>query len=196
MSRKRAIENVAIELLLEKGVSASINEIIQEAGISKGGFYHYFNSKHQLLKESIEKYFQHQWKLIDEIAQSQKSYIQKIEDLIDALFDPYKKASQQSEPGKQKNYLSLVNEYIKIPELANRYYQFHNAVRDAIAKVLHDNRNNIKIPDRQNVSEISNQIIYLSEGILFYSLLSDVGDVLHRSKQEVRNYLKIITGKE
>mgnify|MGYP006284326113 CR=1 FL=1 len=63
MNKKERIENATITLLLEKGVSASISEIIQRAGISKGGFYHYYATKQQLLKESIQHYFDDRWLL-------------------------------------------------------------------------------------------------------------------------------------
>ena len=49
--RRRVIET-AIRLFMEKGYDqASVDEIIQEANISKGTFYHYFQSKEELLAE-------------------------------------------------------------------------------------------------------------------------------------------------
>lgn len=57
MDTKHKIIRVSFELFLEKGFSeVSTNDIIREAGITKGGFYHYFKSKEDLIAEVIEKF--------------------------------------------------------------------------------------------------------------------------------------------
>lgn len=192
MQVKKEIENATIALLLEKGVSASISEIIKKAGISKGGFYHYYDNKHQLIKESIEDYFTDQWQLLEEIKKSNNSYLDKIESLVETLFDPYKKASQQTNV-KITNYLSLINQYLNIPELRENYYRFQKAVKNTIDEILENNKDKLDIPSHQDIHDVSEQIIYLTSGVLFYGLVSDIENILDRSKLEIRNYLKLIS---
>ncbi len=44
---------------MQKGYKdVTLNTIIKETGVSKGGFYHYFPSKESLFKEVIDRYFQ------------------------------------------------------------------------------------------------------------------------------------------
>ena len=45
------------EFLLHGYTNTSINSIVEKAGITKGGFYHYFNSKKDLFTEVLETYF-------------------------------------------------------------------------------------------------------------------------------------------
>ena len=53
-SKKREIVAIVEELFLEKGYEeTTIDDILEKTGLSKGGFYHYFNSKEEVLSESI-----------------------------------------------------------------------------------------------------------------------------------------------
>ncbi len=57
MNTKDFILKKAFQLFLEKGFSeVSVNDIIGAAGVTKGGFYHYFKSKDMLIEEVIYKY--------------------------------------------------------------------------------------------------------------------------------------------
>lgn len=51
LSKKEAIINGAIDLFVNKGFTASTNELINRVGIAKGTLYHYFKSKDQLIVE-------------------------------------------------------------------------------------------------------------------------------------------------
>lgn len=53
-NKKRELLAIAEKLFLDKGYEqTSIDDILKESGISKGGFYHYFKSKDEILSESI-----------------------------------------------------------------------------------------------------------------------------------------------
>lgn len=55
-TRNRIIET-AFCLFLDKGFSdVSLNEMIQTASVTKGCFYHYFESKDQLIREVVQSY--------------------------------------------------------------------------------------------------------------------------------------------
>jgi AcrR family transcriptional regulator len=60
--KKRELLLIAEKLFVEKGFQqTSVDDILFAGGISKGGFYHYFKSKDDLLSESINS-------LLDEVA--------------------------------------------------------------------------------------------------------------------------------
>jgi AcrR family transcriptional regulator len=53
-SKKAELVAISEKLFLEKGYGeTSIDDILEAATISKGGFYHYFKSKEEVLSESI-----------------------------------------------------------------------------------------------------------------------------------------------
>ena len=57
MNYKEKIIETATELFAKKGYEkTTIEEIIRETGCSKGGFYHHFKSKDEVLEYTIESY--------------------------------------------------------------------------------------------------------------------------------------------
>ncbi|MBB6214191.1 AcrR family transcriptional regulator [Anaerosolibacter carboniphilus] len=53
-SKKNELVEIAEKLFLEKGYEeTSVEDILKASGLSKGGFYHYFKSKEEVLAESI-----------------------------------------------------------------------------------------------------------------------------------------------
>jgi len=54
---KEKLLDGAQELMLAKGFAATtIDEVCEQAGVTKGGFFHYFQSKDQLGKEVLERF--------------------------------------------------------------------------------------------------------------------------------------------
>ncbi len=54
-NRKRRVADVALKLFVEKGIQqTSIQEIIEQANISKGTFYNYFSSKNDCISKILE----------------------------------------------------------------------------------------------------------------------------------------------
>ncbi|MBP2643332.1 MAG: ttgR [Firmicutes bacterium] len=57
--RKDEIIKVALRLFLSRGYRyVSLNDIAEELGITKGGIYHYFSSKEELLRQAAEFFFE------------------------------------------------------------------------------------------------------------------------------------------
>lgn len=57
LSRKDELLNICLDVFVEKGYeSSTVNDLIQAGEISKGGFYHYFKSKDEVLDELRESY--------------------------------------------------------------------------------------------------------------------------------------------
>lgn len=55
--KKNELVEIAEKLFLEKGYEeTSIEDILNASGLSKGGFYHYFKSKEEVLAESINNF--------------------------------------------------------------------------------------------------------------------------------------------
>ncbi|MBS1651597.1 MAG: TetR/AcrR family transcriptional regulator [Bacteroidetes bacterium] len=56
-SRERILSK-SLNLFIEKGFKeVTMQEIVQKTGLSKGAFYHYFNSKEQVFEEVINHYY-------------------------------------------------------------------------------------------------------------------------------------------
>ena len=58
MSSKDVIIDTALKLFLQKSYhEVTMQDIVQETGLSKGAFYHYFSSKEQVFDEVTKVYF-------------------------------------------------------------------------------------------------------------------------------------------
>jgi len=55
-AKKQEIIHVAERLFIEKGYkNTTINDLLQATNLSKGGFYHYFNSKEELILSCVQQ---------------------------------------------------------------------------------------------------------------------------------------------
>jgi AcrR family transcriptional regulator len=81
---KEKIINIGIHLFDEKGFrETSVQEIVDQIGVTKGTFYYYFESKQNLLKEIILLYIDDLIKQQEEIlADEQKDYSAKLVDIV------------------------------------------------------------------------------------------------------------------
>lgn len=86
--RKEAIVRTAEKLFFEKGYDeTSIQDILDALSISKGGFYHYFESKIALLEEiSRQKCASNIERIRMELFSGKFSSIQKVNLLLSAIF--------------------------------------------------------------------------------------------------------------
>jgi len=67
-NRRREIAAIAEQLFLEKGYeSTNIKDILEATGLSKGGFYHYFGTKEEIILECMEKIAEELLTLAEEI---------------------------------------------------------------------------------------------------------------------------------
>ncbi len=90
-NRKQQILHAAVELFMTKGIQqTSMNEIIQVSGLSKGGVYHYFDSKESLVLGVIDIYTDLQRKAINVALAQDGSVRDRIENMVRvvALQDP------------------------------------------------------------------------------------------------------------
>ncbi len=86
-SRKREIALAGLRVFCEKGYdSATIEDIVKKAGCSHGLFYHYFNSKQEVFRETMR--IEHE-KSDDELLKTidaQHDYNEKLRILIEDMF--------------------------------------------------------------------------------------------------------------
>lgn len=79
--RKAQIIEAAIAVLLEKGITASsMNDFIRASGLSKGGVYHYFDSKESLLLGVLDYFFDMYFsEIVSKTNQAESAYNQLTE---------------------------------------------------------------------------------------------------------------------
>lgn len=79
----REVIEVAVRLFARKGFDGTgIDEILREAGVSKGAFYYHFRSKEELLREIHDAFAEYQLGKAEEIAATDLAPQQKLARII------------------------------------------------------------------------------------------------------------------
>ena len=84
--RKQELLQIAYRMFISRGYeSTSVDEIIEEAGIAKGTFYYYFETKEQLLEEVIGMMIDRETEAAGQILKAEIPIPQKIIGIISSL---------------------------------------------------------------------------------------------------------------
>lgn len=156
---KQEIQEAAWKLFYEKGYeNTTVNDIVQAAGTSKGGFYYYFeakeallNSLYSILDRAYEKYYRNMSRAggaMEQIRQMNQYVFYFIEgnvrrDLLVALYQ-----SQLSQR-KEQHFLN-----------PNRYYM------RLLKQIISEGQEKGEIRKDVSVEELSRHIVLLERAIL------------------------------
>ena len=84
--RKQELLQIAYRMFLQKGYEeTSVDEIIAQAGIAKGTYYYYFETKEQMLEEVIGMMIGQEMQAAEQILQTDLPVPQKIVGIITSL---------------------------------------------------------------------------------------------------------------
>ena len=84
--RKQELLQIAYRMFLQKGYEeTSVDEIIAQAGIAKGTYYYYFETKEQMLEEVIGMMIGQEMQAAEQILQTDLLVPQKIVGIITSL---------------------------------------------------------------------------------------------------------------
>lgn len=119
MNTRDMILKVAFQGFLADGFEkVSLNELIKRTGLTKGAFYYHFDSKDELLREILQKYF-HAYieQNIDMLVELEGSVVEKVNFSIESITNVQERikeiCSQNTDP---KAFLMLFYEGLKRDE--------------------------------------------------------------------------------
>jgi AcrR family transcriptional regulator len=95
MNTKESIITTAFQLFLQDGFKeVSVNRIIDHCGISKGAFYHHFQSKDDLYLQVLDRFFFNYFSQFQFSYASDMSFEDKIKDFVLTFITPYEELLQ------------------------------------------------------------------------------------------------------
>ncbi|HBE79965.1 MAG TPA: TetR/AcrR family transcriptional regulator [Firmicutes bacterium] len=173
---KEHILDVSFSLFLQKNFKeVTMQEIIEKTGMSKGAFYHYFESKEQLLWEIINHFSS---ALIadfsklnkDSLYQFYHDYIKFLNDRIYSLLQHRK----GEENDFDLNYYILIFDAMRLfPDFQKKMVEALEVEQKAWEEIVHLARDKGEIRSSMTDQQIANMFIYTSEGVGMHNTMKD-----------------------
>src|SRR3954470_18677891 len=139
---KDKLVQVAFDLIWDSSYgSVSVGDICERAGVNKGSFYHFFESKSDLAMEAYEQHWNEKRPEMDRIFSSQVAPLERLHNWCQFLCDSQKQKAEQYGRVCGCPYASIGAELatsdekirLKSEELSNRGRKYiENAIADAM----------------------------------------------------------------
>lgn len=179
--KRLEILHKAYDFLIKEGIKKfSIDSLLKDLNMSKGNFYHYFESKDQLIHKMMEEFTKSYILYCDEKIKNSETLKNKLE----VLFEMYLKDSKTN-----KDFLKLYNEFLityssnnqrKICQINNDYITYLSlSIKTAIKEEIE--KGFIKEESIHFVSTLSATV----DGMMMYSFILEN----YNLNKEVQDYL-------
>jgi len=167
---KDHILTISLKLFLQKNFKeVTMQEIVRETGLSKGAFYHYFESKEQLFYEIIDYFFtailDYDFDLLAK--DSLHSFYHLYADQINSLrFQFLKNEQGEGEDFINLNFFALLFDAFKLfPEFRSKMEAYHQKEMNAWIEVIKSARASGEILSPLNDEQIAQIFMFTSDGL-------------------------------
>jgi AcrR family transcriptional regulator len=180
MDTRQTILATAFRLFHSHGYSnISINDVIREVGLTKGGFYHHFNSKAELYRECLEKYF---FSVFDRFFNEKPETTLPVEEflkyLVNSLLRFYEESAPVSGEGRFNGFYTLIfqdiNEFKFIRE---RMKVIYAQMARIVSEVLNNGKASNQVREDIDCDATALHIVALLEGISLMRAMDNSLDV-------------------
>lgn len=187
---RQQILSTAQNIILGKGFAAvGLNEILKTAGVPKGSFYHYFESKEHFGSAMLENYFDQYMLTLDE--QLNDSDTPAVERLV-SYFDKWK-VSQCSDTTIDKcMVVKLSGEVTDLSEsMRLALKQGTQRVIKRIANVVQEAVDNGEVSIRDDAQVVAEEMYCLWVGATLLTKVNHTPDALHVAMNALRARLNL-----
>ncbi len=158
----------AFKLFFQKGYkSVTMSDLVKESGLSKGAFYHYFNSKEELYNHSMDMFMEH---YLNNFSLEFNSDLSLKENLI-ALYDQFipitdnmNTSSQEAAEGLS-NYLILLQELMRKPDYRIKMADYNQNFNAHFSEWIKIAQNRGEILDSLDPDLLARHLTSLMKGI-------------------------------
>lgn len=182
MKTEHEILEMAFAMFLEKGFSeVSTNELIREAGLTKGGFYYYFKSREDLDQRVVEKYihpfFAKPVEKMQEVWGGKRQDVPTGELLWNCFFMPQRFVNFQNAIGREvafRNFYFLLYESMKkFPEVITYSQEFSEKRGEFLYRILERGQKRGEVVKNIDLGNYVTMILAMQDGILALKVLDD-----------------------
>lgn len=173
------ILKVAFSLFLRKSYKeVTMAELVEKSGMSKGAFYHYFESKEQLFFESLNQSFS---SFIPDFTKFSKDSLYEFYHQYILFFNKtlntFKSWENDSDSDLTANYYWLIFDALKIfPNFQEKLLEEEQNELKAWTEVIALARKNKEINSNMNDEQIAKVFIYTNDGVAIRGMLKKVSN--------------------
>jgi TetR/AcrR family transcriptional repressor of nem operon len=194
-STKAKIMDVAESLVLEHGFGAtSIDQILEQTGLTKGAFFYHFKSKNQLADALIRRYVERDDALLhDLIGQAEnlsRDPLQQILIFVTLLHDVMESLEGPLPGCMIASFVYQFEEFSTDTKsvVINGFDEWHKVLDEKFRQVLE------KQPPKVDVSatELVDTLLALFEGGIILSMMVSQSNALSVQIKQYKNYLELL----
>jgi len=178
----------ALSLFLKQGYSdVSVNKISSKAGVSKGGFYHYFKSKQELLEIIMDRFFVvYVHDILDRLNSPSLSTREKIKKSFESILPSEElmpKLLDDQAYGEDNYSLLLLEGIAKFESIKIMVRNAYKLLIDKYREILYTAQKNGEIKEYLDCQLYSMKINALREGLYTLYLLDPRIDIAKVGKK-------------
>lgn len=172
VSREKFI-NVAFQLLCDQGYAGtSLDDIIQKSNLSKGAFYHHFESKEDLFRQLFDGMIQ----LVEKSAEQMKFGLREGLSFRDAMLSCFDvKEAHLKSTLFMRSIVELYFVGMRDPWVKKLLQRLQRVIVDMLTEALSLAMSQGKIRKLKNPKEIAEIIHHGSRGVLFMEIILNDG---------------------
>ncbi|MFC1849883.1 TetR/AcrR family transcriptional regulator [candidate division CSSED10-310 bacterium] len=178
MDRRQEIIQTASKLFLTRGYeNTSLNEIAKKTSITKGGIYHYFESKEHLLTAVINNVFDGIARYSESYfkdCQTPKEFFKMLFTSVEAMKGSSSEIFGESNPSVSGNFLPFfLSMAKKYPFVKKKTRVFAREIRTYFMKMFEELKDKGQLRNDIDIEAMSFEVHALMEGFFIISSLDD-----------------------
>ena len=191
LSTKEQLLQTATELMLAKGFTAvTVDEICEKTGVTKGGFFHYFESKDDLGKSALEYYWQSQTQMIKEMPfNAIKDPLKRLYGFLDFFMDRAKNplVPKSCLIGNFSQELSAT-----YPEIRSLCEKKFSMFANMLKQILDEAKQMYAPRSRLDTKSLAEHFIAIFQGALILSKAKQDTGVIEEGIRHFRQYVEAL----
>lgn len=191
---KRKLVNAGVKLMRARGYNATtVDEICADAGVTKGGFFHYFKSKDDIARAALAQFHE------DRMNSYEAAPFRKLADPLDRVFGrlDFVKASIGGHQHVTKG--CLIGMFAQ--ELAVTNPEIGDVCQNYFSRMVSDFSRDLAEAKATHAPEagfdpngLAQLYLAIVQGSLMLAKIAGSNDILHENIEQFRNYLKCLFG--
>ncbi|MCF7858528.1 MAG: TetR/AcrR family transcriptional regulator [Candidatus Cloacimonetes bacterium] len=177
MEPKERIIKSAIKVFLKKGYDAtSVNDVVEESQLSKGGIYHYFKNKQDLFIQAIDLLFTEFENIETEIY----SKFTNVQNILKTYFNSLSEINKfvaefanSDDVEIDSFYMLMMDAFVKFPEIKQRHAETQRQGLLHLISILEKAQKEGTIRKDVDCSTLGFMVSALAEGTIIYNILNE-----------------------